>query len=46
MNFESVDIADVHVINGAIDNRADELVSSDPRTLSYDPIGSLVCAAG
>jgi hypothetical protein len=41
MNFERVDIADLHVITGAIDNHADELVSSDARTLGYDPIGSL-----
>ena len=41
MNFESVDIADLHVIAGAIDNHADELCSNDARMLSYDPIGSL-----
>lgn len=41
MNFESIDIADLHVITGAIDNHADELCSNDARTLSYDPIGSL-----
>lgn len=41
MNFESVDIADLHVICGEIDNRAEILCSSDRRTLSYDPIGSL-----
>jgi hypothetical protein len=41
MNFESVDIADLHVITGAIDNGADELISNDARTLGYDPIGSL-----
>ena len=41
MNFESVDIADLHVITGAIDNAADEICSNDKATLSYDPIGEL-----
>jgi hypothetical protein len=41
MNFESVDVADLHVITGAIDNNADGLCSNDARMLSYDPIGSL-----
>jgi hypothetical protein len=41
MNFETVDIADLHVITGALDNGADEICSNDKTTLSYDPIGSL-----
>lgn len=41
MNFESVDIADLHVITGALDNGAEVLCSSDSTTLGYDPIGSL-----
>jgi hypothetical protein len=41
MNFESVDIADLHVIAGAIQNRADDLCTNDGTMLSYDPIGSL-----
>jgi hypothetical protein len=41
MNFESVDIADLHVITGALDNDADEICSNDKATLSYDPIGKL-----
>lgn len=39
--FETVDIADLHVIAGAVENRADILCSSDRRTLKLDPIGSL-----
>jgi hypothetical protein len=41
MTMESVDIADLHVICGAIENRAEVLCTSDRRTLGYDPIGSL-----
>lgn len=41
MNFETVDIADLHVITGALDNGADEICSNDKATLSYDPIGCL-----
>jgi hypothetical protein len=41
MSFESVDIADLHVITGALDNGADEICSNDNSTLSYDPIGKL-----
>lgn len=44
MNFETVDIADLHVITGALDNEADVLCSSDATTLAYDPIGSLCVA--
>lgn len=41
MTFESIDIADVHVIAGAIDNGAEELCTNDSTTLGYDPVGSL-----
>lgn len=41
VNFESVDIADLHVITGAIENRADAICSNDTQTTSYDPIGTL-----
>lgn len=41
VTFESIDIADLHVIAGAIDNTADLLCTNDSRTLSYDPVGSL-----
>ena len=41
MNFQTVDIADLHVICGAIDNGAQVLCSNDTKTLSYHPIGSL-----
>lgn len=36
-----MDIADLHVIAGAVENGADVLCSSDRRTLKLDPIGSL-----
>lgn len=41
VTFESMDIADLHVITGALDNGAEYLCSSDRRTLGYDPIGPL-----
>ena len=41
MTFESVDIADLHVITGALAGSAHQLCSSDGRTLGYDPVGSL-----
>jgi len=41
MTFESVDVADLHVITGALDNGAQVLCSNDRKTLSYDPIGSM-----
>jgi hypothetical protein len=41
MNFESVDIADLHVITGALDNDAEVICSNDKTTLSYHPIGRL-----
>ena len=44
MNFESVDVADLHVITGALDNDAEVICSNDKTTLSYNPIGRLrVC---
>jgi predicted nucleic acid-binding protein len=39
--FESIDIADLHVIAGAVENGAHILCTSDRRTLKLDPIGSL-----
>jgi hypothetical protein len=45
MNFESIDIADLHVITGALDNNSDVICSNDKTTLSYDPIGNCVCVA-
>lgn len=41
MSFESVDIADLHVIAGALDNGADVLCTSDKAMLGYDPVGHL-----
>jgi len=41
VTFESMDIADLHVIAGAIDNGAEELITNDGTTLGHDPIGSL-----
>jgi predicted nucleic acid-binding protein len=41
VTFESIDIADLHVVAGAIDNNAELLCTNDSRTLGYDPIGSL-----
>ena len=41
MTFESIDIPDLHVIAGAIENEAELLCTNDRRTLGYDPIGSL-----
>ncbi len=41
MTFESVDIADLHVITGALENGAEFLCTSDATTLGYDTIGSL-----
>jgi hypothetical protein len=39
--FETVDIADLHVIAGAIENTADILCSNDRRTLKLDPVGTM-----
>jgi hypothetical protein len=41
MTFETVDIADLHVIAGAIENGAEVLCTNDAHTLGYDPIGSM-----
>ena len=41
VTFESIDIAELHVIAGTIENGADELCTNDSTTLGYDPIGSL-----
>jgi predicted nucleic acid-binding protein len=41
VTFESMDIADLHVLCGAIENRAEIICSSDNKLLSYDPIGTI-----
>lgn len=41
VTFESMDIADLHVICGAVQNGADVICSSDGKLLSYDPIGDI-----
>lgn len=41
VTFESMDIADLHVIAGALENDAEVIVSSDTRLLGYDPIGDI-----
>jgi hypothetical protein len=41
VTFESMDIADLHVICGALQNAADVILTSDSRLLGYDPIGEL-----
>jgi len=41
ITFESMDLADLHVICGALQNRADAICSSDGRLLGYDPIGEV-----
>ncbi len=41
VTFESMDIADLHVICGALQNGADVICSSDGRLLGYDPIGDI-----
>jgi hypothetical protein len=41
VTFESIDIADLHVICGALTNEAELLCSSDKQLLSLDPIGDL-----
>ena len=44
VTFESMDIADLHILSGALDNTAEIICSSDTKLLSYDPIGSIrVC---
>ena len=41
LNFETVDLADLHVICSAIDNEAQLICTNDAKTLGYDPIGTL-----
>jgi len=41
VTFESMDIADLHVICGALQNGADVICSSDGKLLGYDPIGDI-----
>lgn len=41
VTFESMDIADLHVICGALQNGADVICSSDSKLLGYDPIGDI-----
>lgn len=41
VTFESMDIADLHVLCGALENSAEIICSSDTKLLSYDPIGDL-----
>lgn len=38
VTFESMDIADLHVICGALQHHADTICTSDGRLLGYDPI--------
>jgi len=41
VTFESMDLADLHVLCGALQNNAEIICSSDSKLLSYDPIGSI-----
>jgi hypothetical protein len=41
VTFESTDVADLHVLCGALENGAEIICSSDAKLLSYDPIGSI-----
>jgi predicted nucleic acid-binding protein len=41
VTFESMDIADLHILSGALDNSAEIICSNDAKLLSYDPIGSI-----
>ncbi|MGH2879453.1 MAG: hypothetical protein ACRDK4_07615 [Solirubrobacteraceae bacterium] len=41
VTFEAMDIADLHVICGALHNGANAICSSDGRLLGYDPIGEV-----
>lgn len=41
VTFESMDLADLHVLCGALQNSAGIICSSDSKLLSYDPIGSI-----
>ena len=39
VTFESMDLADLHILCGALQNNAEIICSSDSKLLSYDPIG-------
>jgi hypothetical protein len=41
VTFESMDIADLHVLCGALENGAEMICTSDTKLLAYDPIGSV-----
>lgn len=41
VTFESMDLADLHVLCGALQNSAEIICSSDSKLLSYDPIGPI-----
>jgi len=41
VTFESVDVADLHVSAGALENDADMICSSDRRLLGLGPVGSV-----
>jgi hypothetical protein len=41
VTFESMDIADLHILCGALENHAEIICSSDTKLLSYDPIGTI-----
>ncbi|MGD0452833.1 MAG: hypothetical protein ABSB69_04490 [Solirubrobacteraceae bacterium] len=41
VTFESMDIADLHILCGALENSAEIICSSDTKLLSYDPVGSI-----
>jgi hypothetical protein len=41
VTFESMDLADLHVLYGALQNDAEIICSSDSKLLSYDPLGSI-----
>jgi hypothetical protein len=43
VTFESMDLADLHVICGALSNDADLVCTSDRKLLGYDPIGGGSC---
>ncbi len=41
VTFESMDLADLHVLCGAFENAAEIICTSDTKLLCYDPIGSV-----
>jgi hypothetical protein len=41
VTFESLDVADLHVICGGLANGANAIVTGDSRLLGYDPIGEM-----